>query len=390
MTHDIRSEYAALKELILSRFTQFEEALEAMRLPEMTSTHPHPLDNKTMLVSNELYDARMQLEASLRQMANIVGNPAERIMAEALAHHTSAALGFVEKNGMADVIASSPQQQMHVDDIALSIDSHPTRVSHVLRLLAHNGVFLEVNEGVFANSRSSRLLLGHSSVRQWVRYLSWFSLGFTGKVIETWSDPIKSKSFAQVDAAGNAAWHYCDEGYQSFYDWLHREHPHYADAMAHAFKGYGNIGIMGTLVDYPWDSIQAGGVVVDVGSGAGHLLLPVLQYNPTLRGVVQDIAEILPTARANFGKNLPGANVKYDVIDFFQEQPRKHAEVYLLRWILHDWSDEHVVKLLSRVANAMGPKSRMIVMWVKRSHYLFYYTSLLSDLVPEAHCINIL
>ena len=48
--------------------------------------------------------------------------------------------------------------------------------------------------------------------------------------------------------------------------------------------------------------------------------------------------------------------------DFFQEQPVKNASVYLLRIILHDWSDEYAMKILKRVRAAASPDSKLIVM----------------------------
>lgn len=361
-TTEERSEYFALKNLILTRFTQLEDALTEMRLPELTSTKPHPLDDPSTLVSKPLYEARSQLEAALGQMASLIRNPAEHLMSEALSHHTSAALCFAEKSSLADRIAASPQKKLHVDELAKQIDSHPVRITHALRLLAHDSIFAEVEEGVFENNRSSLMLVGKDSPsRHWVRYTTWFGLGYAGKVAETWMDPVKSKSFKHADSAGNAGWHYSEKGYSNFWDWIYREHPSYAHSVSDAIKSYGDIGVMGTLADYPWDSVKSGGLVVDVGGGSGHLLLPVLKYNPTLNGVLQERAEIISAAKANFRVNLPGANVKYDTIDFFEEQPRKAADIYLLRWILHDWNDEDALAILKQLAKAMGPRSKMLV-----------------------------
>lgn len=358
---DVRSEYAALKALILSQFTQFEEALAAMAMPEVTSTQPHPLDDVTTLVSRDLYHTRAQLVAGLAQMAGLVRSPAEHLMAEVLSHHTSAALGFVAKAGIADVIAQADRMLMHVDDIARAIDSHPTRVCHALRLLAHDGIFTEVDEGTFANNRASMQLLGASPVKQWILFQSWYSLGFASKVPDTWCDPTKAKSFEQVDSAANAAWRYSDKGYDDFWNWVGQEHLTYAQTFGSALESFGQINTMGVLADYPWHSLRAGSVVVDCGGGAGHLLLPILKQHPTLRGVVQDRAEIVPAARQNFQSHLPQAEVEFDAIDFFKEQPRRQADVYMLRWILHDWSDERAVALLKQQAAAMGAHSKMIV-----------------------------
>ena len=48
--------------------------------------------------------------------------------------------------------------------------------------------------------------------------------------------------------------------------------------------------------------------------------------------------------------------------DFFTEQPVKEANFYLLRQILHDWSDKYAVKILRSLLSAMGKDSAIIVM----------------------------
>lgn len=361
---DIKSEYVALKQVILSQFSKFESALDGMGMPEVTSSDLHPLDDPSLLVSKDLFDARSQLVAALGQMSSLVQNPAEHLLSESLAHHTSAALSFIAETGIADVIESSPERQLHVDEIAKSIDSHPARVSHALRLLAHDGIFAEVREGTFANNRSSKLILGASPIKQWIRFQTWYSLGYSSKVADTWKDPVKSKSFEQIDSAANAAWRYSDKGYGDFWDWVGHEHLPYANAFADALKGIGSIGVLGILADYPWKSIRPGGVIVDVGGGPGHMLLPIIKNNPTLKGVLQDREEIVPAAKENFDKNLPGADVEFDAVDFFEAQPRKQADIYMLRWILHDWSDERAVALLKQQAAVMGPNSKIIIMYV--------------------------
>ncbi|KAK0637046.1 S-adenosyl-L-methionine-dependent methyltransferase [Bombardia bombarda] len=48
--------------------------------------------------------------------------------------------------------------------------------------------------------------------------------------------------------------------------------------------------------------------------------------------------------------------------DFFGPQNIKGADVYLLRMIIHDWPDDKAVVILQRLAQAMGPQSRILIM----------------------------
>lgn len=47
--------------------------------------------------------------------------------------------------------------------------------------------------------------------------------------------------------------------------------------------------------------------------------------------------------------------------DFFAPQPVKSPAVFLLRCILHDWSDEYAIKILRQLRDAAGPKTQLLV-----------------------------
>ena len=47
--------------------------------------------------------------------------------------------------------------------------------------------------------------------------------------------------------------------------------------------------------------------------------------------------------------------------DFFTPQTVKGAEVYLMKYIIHDWSDEYAVKILRRLREAADPQKTRLV-----------------------------
>ena len=47
--------------------------------------------------------------------------------------------------------------------------------------------------------------------------------------------------------------------------------------------------------------------------------------------------------------------------DFFTQQPVKNADVYLIRWCLHNWSDEYSIKILRALIPALKPGARVLV-----------------------------
>lgn len=48
--------------------------------------------------------------------------------------------------------------------------------------------------------------------------------------------------------------------------------------------------------------------------------------------------------------------------NFFQPQPVLDADVYFIKSIIHDWSDDEALKILKQLRGAAGPQSRLFAM----------------------------
>jgi hypothetical protein len=47
--------------------------------------------------------------------------------------------------------------------------------------------------------------------------------------------------------------------------------------------------------------------------------------------------------------------------DFFTPQPVKHADVYLYRWIFHNWVDDKCIEILRNAIPALKPGARILI-----------------------------
>ena len=97
---------------------------------------------------------------------------------------------------------------------------------------------------------------------------------------------------------------------------------------------------------------------VDVGGGRGLALLKLREGCPSLKGkmILQDRKEVLDSIPAD---ELPG--VEKMEHDFFTEQPVKHAQIYYIRRVFHDWQDDEACRILLAIAPAMAPDSRILI-----------------------------
>jgi hypothetical protein len=100
-------------------------------------------------------------------------------------------------------------------------------------------------------------------------------------------------------------------------------------------------------------------VAVDVGGADGTLVHSLMQHNPHLRGVVLDRPEVAAAAAA--AAKARGLAERTEAIggDFFKSVPE--GDLYLLRFILHDWDDADAIRILESCRRAMKPDARLVV-----------------------------
>jgi DNA-binding HxlR family transcriptional regulator len=102
------------------------------------------------------------------------------------------------------------------------------------------------------------------------------------------------------------------------------------------------------------------GTVVDVGGGRGTLLLEVLRSRPRLKGVLLDRPHVVEATRQRFLE--AGLNERCEMLggDFFANIP-SGADYYVLKHVLHNWSDEQALRLLNHCRSALGPSSQLLI-----------------------------
>ena len=107
------------------------------------------------------------------------------------------------------------------------------------------------------------------------------------------------------------------------------------------------------LSAFDWASVdQPGVVVVDVGGGFGHVSQFLAGKTEHMHFMVQDLPDTVEQGEKSLPEELVG-RVEFVVHDFFMPQQLPRVDVFFLRWILHNWSDKHCVKILKNLVPAM-------------------------------------
>ncbi|WP_045744876.1 methyltransferase [Actinoplanes rectilineatus] len=99
--------------------------------------------------------------------------------------------------------------------------------------------------------------------------------------------------------------------------------------------------------------------VVDVGGAHGSFALALLARHPDLRATVLDLPHAMAGARA--AADEAGLSSRFTAVagDFFTAVP--DGDILLLKTVLHDWSDDDCVRILTTCRDALRPGGRIVI-----------------------------
>ena len=220
-----------------------------------------------------------------------------------------------------------------------------------LRFAMVDGVFREPEKGIVAHTPASKALADpalRTSIWQMCQEL-WPAASRTVDAVVKWpgsQDPTQT-GFNLANNTDDPM--YIELG----------KHPDRAKRFADGVAVFGaKPGFAHKHVVEGYDWATAGnGLLVDVGGGHGSLSKAIAEHCPDIRCIVQDRPDVIVTAE------VPPAladRLKFVAHDFFMEQSVS-ADVYLLRWILHNWSDKYAIKILKNLVPALKPGAKVVV-----------------------------
>ena len=252
----------------------------------------------------------------------------------------SRALCAVAALGIPDTLAGGPRTAEY---LAAHCGAHPRALRQVLRALVTFGAFVQHEDGTFgltplgatlradavASARPTALLVGAEIGHAWNDFLS---------TVRT-----ERPAFENVFGTGFFAYLESNPQLRATFDlsqaaWLA---PDLEEIIHHV-------------------DLSDREVVVDVGGGDGALLEHLLTRYPHARGVLID----LPTAaeRAHERLTIAGLSGRFEICpgDFCTAVPAG-GDVYVLRQIMHDLTDERCRDLLTACRAAMTEHSALII-----------------------------
>src|SRR5205823_8154543 len=119
-----------------------------------------------------------------------------------------------------------------------------------------------------------------------------------------------------------------------------------------AMTNFSEVVIAAALKAYDFSGI---GTLVDVAGGHGMVLTAVLQKYPAMKGILCDLAEVIPGAQQRISSLGLENRCRAEVADFFKSVPAG-GDAYIMKHIIHDWNDEQCATILGNCHKALGGK----------------------------------
>ncbi|KAL1689190.1 S-adenosyl-L-methionine-dependent methyltransferase [Schizophyllum commune] len=285
---------------------------------------------------HDLYEARQVVVSAGAMLVDLVQDPQIRILELGSQYYEARALHIAVEKNVADILATAPHG-LPLDDLAARTGVKAHKLGRILRALCSIHVFAEVKPGVFANNHTSQALVGNEGLQSMILSMGGIRYKTSASLPTVLFDPVRGQSESNVETA--------------FQEDMKTDLPCCR---------------INPALEYPWESLGEA-TVVDVGGGIGSMCLDSAKRFPKLKFIVQDLLPVVQSAPPVWNKELPGAiesgRVQFMEHDFFNEQPVKGADIYHMRYILHDWDDDRAVRILQALRPALlaNPRSRLLI-----------------------------
>ena len=265
----------------------------------------------------------------------------QRLMGLINGYRATQAIHVAVVLGIPELVSTNPRCAA---DLAVTTSTHPASLLRLLRTLKALDLLHEDADGRFSATPSGQFLTaaGSKSLRSWAHLVGsshmWTAWGGLLQAIRS-----GQTAFQQIHGA-------------SVWD-VRRAHDEdgrlFSLAMREATQNLATEFL--TTVDFSTSSH-----VIDIGGGDGTLISRILGQWQHLRATLFD----LPYAIENLDRKTLSdcATDRVEVIpgDFFSHVPRG-GDTYLLKHVLHDWSDLEAEKILRRCRVAMEGQGRLLI-----------------------------
>ena len=232
--------------------------------------------------------------------------------------------------GVFDALAAGPKS---LADLSGQLQANPDALERLLDACVGLQL-LQKTGGSYENTAAAAAYLCQGSPQRLTGYLN-YSNTVMWKLWEHLEDAVRE---------GTNRW-------QQVYGWEGPIFSHFfrtEEAKREFLMGMHGFGLMSSPVVVSAFDLSRFKSFVDLGGATGHLAIAACQRYPQMRATVFDLSEAVPLAREIVGASSVVDRVTIAAGDFFAD-PLPAGDLFALGRILHDWSEDKIVKLLARI-----------------------------------------
>jgi hypothetical protein len=211
-------------------------------------------------------------------------------------------------------------------------------------MLASVGVFEEHQNQSFSHTPLSELL--KTDAPGSLRYVATF-----------WGDPWSTRAFENITHTLCTSQDGVTKAYGKHAFKVLADHPDQAETF---HRGMVNISaLVGDAVAKAYD-FSGFTRISDIGGGHGMLLASILRRYSHLQGVLYDLPEVVAGAPQSECLSGIESRIHIEAGSFFQRVPGE-CDAYILKNIIHDWSDDDCRAILKLISKQLPPHGRVLL-----------------------------
>lgn len=245
------------------------------------------------------------------------------------------------------------QGRVSYEELAKSSGLSKDVLKRLLRHAMTRHIFCEPEPGMVEHTVTSRsLIVPH--MQDWMTVGSHEMWPAATKMLDAY------QKWPESEEPNETAFSLANDAAESAYQIIGRD-PFRAGRFGNAMRAYTSgpgFNVSHVLNNYDWSSLGST-QVVDIGGAQGHVAIALAEQFPNLKILVQDMEMMIAGAENNVPEQVKG-RVEFEAHDLFAPQSLR-ADVFYLRWILHNWSDKYCVLILKSLIPALKPGTRILI-----------------------------
>jgi len=243
------------------------------------------------------------------------------------------------KLDIADKLLNGP---LTLEELTNATSSHEKSLNRLMRALTSVGIFEEKENGQYALNDFGATLCTDvpGSVKPWALA----NLGEHFPAFGELTYGVRTGNVPFEHAHGIPVWDY------------YQKHPDAGANLAKAMAGMSGAVLKTIVSTYDFTPYKT---IVDIGGGNGALMFAVLDASPDSSGIIFDQPYITEQTKLAIPEDLTSRCTTVGG-SFFEEVP-KDADLYMTKWVIHDWNDEESVAILRNINKAMPAGSKLLI-----------------------------